>query len=544
MLRCGTVILFIDELHTLIGAGTAEGAVDASNILKPYLARAEFEVIGATTLQEYRKHIEKDTALERRFQPVRVEEPTVCQTIEILKGLRDRYEAHHKVKISDEAIEAAVTLTSRYIADRFLPDKAIDALDETAAGARLFAANPDPAVFELENRIKELDMEKRAAVNAQDFEKAARLRDEEGAVFQNLYAAQERFARETGEQLRVVTAEDVAETVSEWAGIPVTDITHREEMLLENLEQHLKMRVVGQNEAVAAVAKAVRRGRAGLKDPKRPTGSFIFLGPTGVGKTELSKALAAVVFGSEERIIRLDMWEYMEKHTVSRMIGTPPGYVGYEEGGQLTEKVRQHPYSVILFDEIEKAHPDVFNLLLQVLEDGILTDAHGRQVSFRNTVIIMTSNIGARLLTEKHALGFGENALTNETGQQDAVLRELKKHFRPEFLNRVDASIVFTALRKEDVKAIAQKMVGELTARLQAMHIGLTVTDAVFSYLADKGYDTAYGVRPLRRRISTEIEDPLADILITRKKQPVEEITVDLENDRIVCNTKTPAHLS
>ncbi|MBP3381025.1 MAG: ATP-dependent Clp protease ATP-binding subunit, partial [Clostridia bacterium] len=407
VIHSGTVILFIDELHTLIGAGTAEGTVDASNILKPYLARGELQVIGATTLQEYRKHIEKDTALERRFQPIKVEEPTTEQAIAILKGLRDRYEAHHKVKISDEAITAAVTLSERYIADRFLPDKAIDVLDETAAGVRLAAVDADPAVYELEERIRRLDIEKRVAVNTQDFEKAAHLRDEERQMFENLYAAQERYEKESGTQKRVVTAQDVAETVSVWAGIPVAEITDKEESLLEHLEEHLKSRIIGQDEAVAAVAKAVRRGRSGLKDPKRPTGSFIFLGPTGVGKTELSKALAAIVYGNEERMIRLDMSEYMEKHAVSRMIGTPPGYIGYEEGGQLTEKVRQHPYSVVLFDEIEKAHPDVFNILLQVLEDGVLTDAHGRKVSFRNTLIIMTSNIGARLLTEKHTLGFG-----------------------------------------------------------------------------------------------------------------------------------------
>ncbi len=540
VLRSGTVILFIDELHTLIGAGTAEGAVDASNILKPYLARGELQVIGATTLQEYRKHIEKDSALERRFQPIKVEEPTVEQAIEILKGLRDRYEAHHKVKISDEAIAAAVTLSERYIADRFLPDKAIDVLDETAAGVRLSTPGADPAIYELEERIRRLDIEKRVAVNSQDFEKAAHLRDEERIMFENLYAAQERFEREAGAQIRVVTEKDVADTVSAWAGIPVTEITDKEEMLLEHLEEHLKARVIGQDEAVSAVAKAVRRGRAGLKDPKRPTGSFIFLGPTGVGKTELSKALASVVYGSEDRIIRLDMSEYMEKHAVSRLIGTPPGYVGYEEGGQLTERVRQHPYSVVLFDEIEKAHPDVFNILLQVLEDGILTDAHGRKVSFRNTLIIMTSNIGARLLTEKHTLGFGEG--DGNSGQKDAVLKELKKHFRPEFLNRVDATIVFTALQKSEVKTIAQKLVGELIQRLNQMGITIDVSDAVYTHLAEEGYDTAYGVRPLRRKISCEMEDPLADILITRNKIPFDRITVDIENGKIVCHTKETVH--
>ncbi len=541
VLRCGTVILFIDELHTLIGAGTAEGAVDASNILKPYLARGELQVIGATTLQEYRKHIEKDAALERRFQPVKVEEPTTEQAIAIMKGLRDRYEAHHKVKISDEAIVAAVTLSERYIADRFLPDKAIDVLDETAAGVRLSTPNVDPAIDELEERVRRLDIEKRVAVNAQDFEKAAHLRDEERIMLDNLCAAQERFEKEIGEQIRVVTEKDVAETVSVWSGVPVVDISGKEESLLGHLEEHLKARVIGQDAAVSAVAKAVRRGRAGLKDPKRPTGSFIFLGPTGVGKTELSKALAAVVFGDEDRIIRLDMSEYMEKHTVSRLIGTPPGYVGYEEGGQLTEKVRQRPYSVVLFDEIEKAHPDVFNILLQVLEDGVLTDAHGRTVSFRNTLIIMTSNIGARLLTEKHTLGFGEE--DKDKGQKEAVLKELKKHFRPEFLNRVDATIVFTALQKEEVQIIAKKLVGELVERLSGMGIKTTISDAVYRYLAEDGYDAAYGVRPLRRRIITEIEDPLADLLITRNSHPFNEIFVDMKDGEIICHTRETVHL-
>ncbi len=537
VLRSGTVILFIDELHTLIGAGTAEGAVDASNILKPYLARGELQVIGATTIQEYRKHIEKDTALERRFQPVKLEEPTVDQAVEILRGLRDRYEAHHKVKISDEAIFAAVELSARYIADRFLPDKAIDIMDETAAGVRLKSADADPEVHKLEDRIKELDMEKRAAVNTQDFEKAAHLRDEERVLMENLSVAQEKYRREKKEQVRVVTAADIAATVSEWAGIPVTDVTKEEESLLQNLEARLQERVIGQREAVAAVAQAIRRGRAGLKDPKRPIGSFIFLGPSGVGKTELCKAVAAVVFGSEEHMIRLDMSEYMEKHTVSRLIGAPPGYVGYDEGGQLTEKVRQRPYSVVLLDEIEKAHPDVFNLLLQVLEDGILTDSQGRQVSFRNTVIIMTSNIGGKHLTDTHTLGFAQlEELTAAEKQQavQAVLKELKKHFRPEFINRVDASIVFSALGKEDAQKIAAKMVGELRQRLQSIGVDATFSEGVAMRLAEKGYDRANGVRPLRRVIQTEIENPLADMLISMDKSVKRKITVQIENDRFV----------
>lgn len=534
VMHSGTVILFIDELHTLIGAGTAEGAVDASNILKPYLARGELQVIGATTLQEYRKHIEKDTALERRFQPIRVEEPTVEQTVEILRGLRDRYEAHHKVKISDEAISAAAELSARYIADRFLPDKAIDIMDETAAGVRLKSTDADPEVHRLEDRIKELDMEKRAAVNTQDFEKAAHLRDEERSLLENLSVAQEKYRREKQEQVRVVTAADIAETVSEWAGIPVADVTKEEESLLQNLEAHLQKRVIGQKSAVAAVAQAIRRGRAGLKDPKRPIGSFIFLGPSGVGKTELGKAVAAVVFGSEEHMIRLDMSEYMEKHAVSRLIGAPPGYVGYDEGGQLTEKVRQRPYSVVLLDEIEKAHPDVFNLLLQILEDGVLTDSQGRQISFRNTVIIMTSNIGGKLLTDTHTLGFtqiDQLSATEKQQAEQAVLKELKKHFRPEFINRIDATIVFSALGKEEVRLIAEKMIRELQDRLEKIGVTTVFADTVAPQLADKGYDKTSGVRPLRRIIQSEIENPLADMLISMDKNSREKITVQAEND-------------
>jgi ATP-dependent Clp protease ATP-binding subunit ClpC len=537
VLQGRNVILFIDELHTLIGAGTAEGAVDASNILKPYLARGELQVIGATTLQEYRRHIEKDAALERRFQPVKVEEPTVAQSIEILRGLRDRYEAHHKVKISDEALTAAVQLSARYIADRFLPDKAIDVMDETAAGVRLAAARETPEIHDLEERIRGISADRNAAARIQDYEQAAKLRDSERSLQDTLCAAQERFARENSACVRVVTATDMANTVSEWTGIPVSELTKEEETLLAELPERLEKRVIGQEEAVLAVAKAIRRSRAGLKDPKRPIGSFIFLGPTGVGKTELCKAVAAVVFGSEESLIRLDMSEYMEKHTVSRMIGSPPGYVGYDEGGQLTEKVRLHPYSVILFDEIEKAHPDVFNLLLQVLEDGILTDAQGRQVSFRNCVIIMTSNVGARLLTDRKYLGFTPQDEPTETENKRAhedVMKELKKRFRPEFLNRVDSIVVFSALRREDVRRIAEKMIGELQERLHALHVQATFTDAALKKLADAGYDRAYGVRPLRRVIYNEIENPLADLLIDGKNEGGRSITVDVQNGQIV----------
>ena len=531
------VILFIDELHTLIGAGTAEGAVDASNILKPYLARGDLQVIGATTLQEYRRHIEKDAALERRFQPVKVEEPTVAQSIEILHGLRDRYEAHHKVKISDESLVAAVQLSARYITDRFLPDKAIDVMDETAAGVRLAAVRETPEIHDLEERIRSLCADRNAAVRIQDYEQAAKLRDSERTLQNKLTDAQERFAQESSARVRVVTAKDMAATVSEWTGIPVAELTKEEETMLTELPTRLEKRVIGQKEAVLAVAKAIRRSRAGLKDPKRPIGSFIFLGPTGVGKTELCKAVAAVVFGSEENLIRLDMSEYMEKHTVSRMIGSPPGYVGYDEGGQLTEKVRLHPYSVILFDEIEKAHPDVFNLLLQVLEDGILTDAQGRQVSFRNSVIIMTSNVGARLLTDRKALGFTPQEEYGETAAQHAradVMKELKKRFRPEFLNRVDSIVVFSALCREDVKKIAEKMIGELKERLETLHVQATFTDAALQKLADTGYDRAYGVRPLRRIIYTEIENPLADLLIEGERDKERSITVDVRDGHIV----------
>ena len=517
VLRSGRVILFIDELHTLIGAGTAEGAVDASNILKPYLARGELQVIGATTLQEYRRHIEKDMALERRFQPVRVEEPTSEEAIEILKGLRDRYEAHHKVKISDEAIEAAVELSVRYIADRFLPDKAIDIMDETAAGVRLKRMPADPKTRQMEDRLKELEIEKRAAVHAQDFEKAAALRDEEKRLREQLDLTHEENVKERREPVRVVTAEDVALTVSEWAGVPVSEISQAEGELLQHLDALLQERVIGQPEAVRAVAQAIRRGRAGLKDPGRPIGSFIFLGPTGVGKTELCKAVAAVVFGSEEQMIRLDMSEYMEKHAVSRMIGSPPGYIGHEEGGQLTEKVRRQPYSVVLLDEIEKAHPDVFNLLLQVLEDGILTDSQGRQVSFRNTVIIMTSNIGARLLTEGRSLGFSptdSRSPAEKKEMQEDVMKELKKRFRPEFLNRVDGTILFSALARDEVRKIAEKMLCDLKIRLQKAGTNAIFTDAAIDKIADSGYDKAYGVRPIRRVIRNEIENPLADRII------------------------------
>ena len=501
--QSGDVILFIDELHTIIGAGAAEGSADAANILKPSLARGDFQVIGATTLNEYRKYIEKDAALERRFQPVKIGEPTQEQAVEILKGLRDSYEAHHKVKITDEAIEAAVKLSSRYIADRYLPDKAIDLIDEGASKVRLAAMTSPDNVKDLEEQIKSLENEKASAVNEQDFERAAKLRDEQKAVREKLDEAKKNWQEKQKDSCGEVDAETIAKIVSDWTGIPVVQLTKEESERLLNMEQELHERVVGQDEAVRAVSKAIRRGRVGLKDPKRPVGSFIFLGPTGVGKTELCKALAQAMFGDENAMLRLDMSEYMEKHTVSKLIGSPPGYVGFDEGGQLTEKVRRKPYSVVLFDEIEKAHPDVFNMLLQILEDGRLTDSQGRTVDFKNTVIIMTSNVGARLITDKQkSLGFAQQ---KEDGEREdiksLVLGELKKVFRPEFLNRVDDIIVFNKLSQDEIKQIAGKMLETLAGRLKAMNIGITFTDAAITAIADKGFDDSYGARPLRRAI-------------------------------------------
>ena len=526
VVRAGDIILFIDEVHTLIGAGAAEGAVDAANILKPSLARGELQIIGATTLEEYRKHIEKDAALERRFQPVTVGEPSQEEAVLILRGLRDRYEAHHKVKITDEALESAVTLSSRYISDRYLPDKAIDLIDEAASRVRLRAFTAPPDLKKLEDEVKRLDEEKKAAVNEQDFERAARLRDEEREVTARLEKQREEWQEKNAGITGEVTAREVAEIVSSWTGVPVTQLTEAEGQRLLRLEDTLH-----QAGAVWGGAGATRRGRVGLKDPKRPTGSFIFLGPTGVGKTELCKALAEAMFGDENAMIRLDMSEYMEKHTVSRMVGSPPGYVGYDEGGQLTEKVRRKPYAVLLFDEIEKAHPDVFNLLLQILEDGVLTDGQGRRVDFRNTVIIMTSNVGARLITEHRSLGFGGAAnAADDAGQRrirDDVMGELKKTFRPEFLNRVDDIIVFRQLTKEDIHEIARRMLTSLDKRLKDMDITVQVTDAAVEAIAAEGFDPVYGARPLRRAIQSRIEDPLAEKLLEGAFQAGDSVTVD-----------------
>lgn len=540
--KAGDVILFIDEIHTLIGAGAADGAVDAANILKPSLARGEIQVIGATTLDEYRKHIEKDAALERRFQPVTVGEPTEEEAIEILKGLRDKYEAHHKVKITDDAIYAAVKMSSRYIADRYLPDKAIDLVDEAASRVRLSAFTAPPDLKAMEDKIKAIGEEKQSAVNNQDFERAATLRDEEKELKEKYEAEksswQEKNARTTGE---VGTAE-IAEIVSSWTGIPVVQLTQEESQRLLHLEEELHKRIVGQHEAVAAVSKAIRRSRVGLKDPKRPIGSFIFLGPTGVGKTELCKALAAAMFGDENAMIRLDMSEYMEKHTVSRLVGSPPGYVGFEEGGQLTEKVRRKPYSVILFDEIEKAHPDVFNMMLQILDDGILTDSQGRRVDFKNCIIIMTSNVGAKLITEtKSDLGFSSGSAERSDDKiRETVLGELKRTFRPEFLNRVDDIIVFHQLKKEEIKEIAVRMLNTLSERVKGMDITVTFDDGAAEKIADAGFDPVYGARPLRRAIQTEIEDKLSEEMLEGKVKAGESYICKAdENGFIFENTKS-----
>lgn len=535
-------ILFIDELHTIVGAGAAEGSADAANILKPSLARGDFQVIGATTLNEYRKYIEKDSALERRFQPVKVGEPTPEQAVQILKGLRDSYEAHHKVKITDEAINAAVTLSSRYIADRYLPDKAIDLIDEGASKVRLASLTSPDNVKELEDEIADYEKEKASAINEQDFERAARLRDEQKELQTKLDDAKKKWQEQQKGNSGEVTAEDIAKIVSEWTGIPVVQLTKEESERLLNMENVLHERVIGQSEAVTAIAKAIRRGRVGLKDPKRPVGSFIFLGPTGVGKTELCKALAEAMFGDENAMLRLDMSEYMEKHTVSKLIGSPPGYVGFEEGGQLTEKVRRKPYSVVLFDEIEKAHPDVFNMLLQILEDGRLTDSQGRTVDFKNTIIIMTSNVGARLITEKQSsLGFNsENEKAEESEKKDIkelVTGELRKVFRPEFLNRVDDIIVFNKLNKDEIKQIAVKMLKTLENRLDKMNIKISFTDNAISEIADKGFDENYGARPLRRAIQNEIEDPLSEQMLEGKVKDGAVVTCDFADGQFTFTT-------
>ncbi len=536
VMRSGNIILFIDEMHTLIGAGAAEGAIDAANILKPALARGEMQVIGATTINEYRKYIEKDAALERRFQPVTIGEPTEEMAIEILKGIRDKYEAHHKVTITDEAIEAAVRLSARYIPDRFLPDKAIDLIDEAASGVRMKTLTTPPDLKELEEKIAAIGKEKEAAIVAQEYERAATLRDEETTLKGRLEQEKTDWKNKNNEAKLKITEDDIAEKIAKWTNIPATRLTESDAQRLKNLEAVLHRRVIGQEEAISAVSRAIRRGRVGLKDPKRPTGSFIFLGPTGVGKTELSKALAEALFGDENALIRVDMSEYMEKHSVSRMVGSPPGYVGFDEGGQLTEKVRRKPYSVILFDEIEKAHPDVFNILLQIMDDGILTDSQGRRVDFRNTVIIMTSNIGARLITETKTFGFGvteENDASKYDRIRDNVMSELKKSFRPEFLNRVDDTIVFHPLTETEIESIAALMLGDLVKKLAANGITASFTENVTKFIAKEGFDPLYGARPLRRAMQSKVEDALAEEMLDHSITAGSSITIDYTDEKI-----------
>ncbi|ASS89784.1 ATP-dependent Clp protease ATP-binding subunit [Bacillaceae bacterium ZC4] len=536
--QAGNIILFIDELHTLIGAGGAEGAIDASNILKPALARGELQCIGATTLDEYRKYIEKDAALERRFQPIQVDEPSIEESIQILRGLRDRYEAHHRVSISDEAIEAAVKLSDRYISDRFLPDKAIDLIDEAGSKVRLRSFATPPNLKELEQKLEEVRKEKEAAVQSQEFEKAASLRDTEQRLREELEETKKSWKEKQGQENSEVTVEDIAMVVSSWTGIPVVKLAQTESERLLNLEEILHSRVIGQEEAVTAVAKAVRRARAGLKDPKRPIGSFIFLGPTGVGKTELARALAEAMFGDEDAMIRIDMSEYMEKHSTSRLVGSPPGYVGYEEGGQLTEKVRRKPYSVVLLDEIEKAHPDVFNILLQVLEDGRLTDSKGRTVDFRNTILIMTSNVGASELKRNKYVGFNvQDENENYKDMKNKVMDELKKAFRPEFLNRIDEIIVFHSLEKKHLKEIVSLMADQLTKRLKEQDIELELTDRAKEKLAEEGFDLEYGARPLRRAIQKYVEDRLSEELLKGTISQGQKVVLDVQNNEFVVKT-------
>ncbi len=529
--QAGNIILFIDELHTLIGAGGAEGAIDASNILKPSLARGELQCIGATTLDEYRKYIEKDAALERRFQPIQVDEPTMEESIQILKGLRDRYEAHHRVSITDEAIDAAVKLSDRYISDRFLPDKAIDLIDEAGSKVRLRSYTTPPNLKELEVKLDEVRKEKDASVQSQEFEKAASLRDTEQRLREQLEETKKVWKEKQGQENSEVTVDDIAHVVSAWTGVPVTKLAQTESDKLLNMESILHNRVIGQEEAVKAVSKAVRRARAGLKDPKRPIGSFIFLGPTGVGKTELARALAEAIFGDEESMIRIDMSEYMERHSTSRLVGSPPGYVGYEEGGQLTEKVRRKPYSVVLLDEIEKAHPDVFNILLQVLEDGRLTDSKGRTVDFRNTILIMTSNVGASALKMNKYVGFNiQDEGQDYKNMKGKVMEELKRAFRPEFLNRIDETIVFHSLEKKHLTEIVTLMADQLITRLKEQEIFLGLTDAAKEKIATEGFDPEYGARPIRRAIQRHVEDYLSEELLKGNIQKGQHIVLDVIN--------------
>ena len=542
-----SIILFIDEIHTIVGAGAAEGAVDAANIIKPALARGEMQVIGATTIQEYRKHIEKDAALERRFQSVTVGEPSAEESVLILKGLRDKYEAHHKLKISDEAIKAAVNLSKRYIADRFLPDKAIDLLDEAASRLRISAHTSPPDLKETEDQLTALSHEKEEAISAQDFERAAALRDQEKALRESYEKAKKDWESSVGDKQLTVGETDIADVVTQWTGIPVSRLLEEESERLLHLDELLHQRVIGQDAAVEAVARAIRRGRMGLKDPKRPIGSFIFLGPTGVGKTELCKALAELLFGDANAMIRMDMSEYMEKHSVSKLIGSPPGYVGFEEGGQLTEKIRRKPYSVVLFDEIEKAHPDVFNILLQVLEDGILTDSQGRKVDFKNTILIMTSNVGASALTapSRGALGFAQSDSTANDGEKAnaKAMEALKATFRPEFLNRVDDIIIFNRLTEENIRAIASLLLAEVQKRVENIGISISFDDEVAVLMAKEGFDAVYGARPLRRAIVRLIEDAFSGAMLEGKFKAGDNVVAKVEDGKVIFEkqvTETP----
>ena len=535
--KAGDIIIFIDEIHTIVGAGSAEGAVDAANILKPLLARGEIQLIGATTLKEYRKYIEKDAALERRFSPVNVNEPTEEEAILILKGLRDKYEAHHNVKITDEAIKAAVELSSRYINDRFLPDKAIDLIDEAASKVRMKSYTEPESFKGIKDEIEKLDKEKEEAIRVQNFEKAAKLRDKENSKKKELEDAKKEWENKNSKKISTLKEEDIANVIASWTGIPVTKVSQTENDKLKNLEENLHKRVIGQDEAVSAVAKAIKRSRMGLKDPNKPIGSFLFLGPTGVGKTELSKALAENLFGSEDALIRIDMSEYMESHSVSKLIGSPPGYVGYDEAGQLTEKIRRKPYSVILFDEVEKAHPDVMNMLLQVLDDGRLTDSQGRTVNFKNTVIIMTSNIGAKLITEKKSLGFIQEKENSEKEYEDIkkdVMGELKREFKPEFLNRIDEIIVFHKLEDKEIKEILNVLLANVTKLLKNQGIELTVDEKAKELVISKGTDKTFGARPLKRAIQTMIEDKIAEAMLDGKVK--NKINVTAEKDEIKIN--------
>ena len=532
----GNVILFIDELHTIVGAGAAEGAIDASNILKPTLARGELQVIGATTIDEYRKHIEKDSALERRFQPIMVEEPSIEDSIKILEGLRDRYEAHHRVKISDEAIKAATELSSRYITDRFLPDKAIDLIDEAASMVRINSYVAPDNLKDLEEKLEELSQEKEEAINTQNYEKAAKIRDMEKNIRDKIKKEETKWEKEKQTSNMVIGYDEIAKVISSWTGIPVSKMTTEESQKLLNLEEILHKKVIGQNEAVKSVSNAVRRARVGLKDPGKPVGTFIFVGPTGVGKTYLAKALAETLFGDEDSMIRIDMSEYMEKHSVSRLVGSPPGYVGYDEGGQLTEAVRRKPYSVVLLDEVEKAHPDVFNILLQILDDGRLTDSKGRTVNFKNTVIIMTSNVGAASIKKQNVLGFaisGEEKAEYEK-MKDTILEELKRTFRPEFLNRIDDVIVFHSLKEEDVKKIVGIMIKDLEKRMEKLNVNIKVTENTIDYISNKGFDSEYGARPLERTITKMIEDQLAEEILKGNVSKDDNILIDFKNDKLV----------